>query len=254
MSDLKSQFEGFIHLPYDEYWAKKKAKDNTVDDRTVMSLIDICTDTDDIAAAKLSFDRIEGLLETPVHVKVPKFYVRYLNAKEVEQSDQKAIEPSKTTETKQEDGYDPATAKLRETLKKMRTMPEQVVPVILRVKKAVQEGKVVNLKGDQKMPQVKHVIVANLLRNVRKGRFRAIELVFDQIDGKLTKTITLLGGEDVYIDDYNTLKAPAGAIKDENGYYIAENKQMTTAWLRGFSQSSKGLEILAQGLEDEYRS
>lgn len=82
------------------------------------------------------------------------------------------------------------------------------------------------------MPQVKHVIVANLLRNVRKGRYRAIELVFDQIDGRLTRTITLLGGEDVYVDDYTLLTAPAGAIKDAEGYYIAENKVMTAAWLR----------------------
>lgn len=250
MSDLKSQFESFIHLPYDEYWVKKQSKDNTVDERTLMSLIDICTDTDDIAAAKMSFDRIEGMLETPIHVKLPKFYVRYLNAKEIEQSDQKAIEAATDSTKPADDDYDPATAKLRETLRKMRSMPEQLVPVILRVKRAIQDGKTVNLQADQKMPQVKHVIVANLLRNARKGRFRAIELIFDQIDGKLTRTITLLGGEDVYVDDYATLIAPAHAIKDADGYYIAENKAMTTTWLRGFSRSQKGLEMIAEGLDD----
>lgn len=250
MSSLKEQFTELIHLPYDEYYVLKKAKNNTVDTRTIMSLIDICTDTDDIAAVKLSFDRIEGMLETPIHVKVPKFYIRYMNAKSVEQSDQKAIEPAQDTKQKQDDAYDPATAKLRETLQKMREMPEQIIPAILRVKKAIQADKEVKLSGKQRMPQVKHVMVANLLRNVRKGRFRAIELVFDQIDGKLTRTITLLGGEDVYIDDYSLLTAPAGAIKDDNGYYIAENKPMSAAWLRGFARSAKGLEILADGLED----
>lgn len=251
MSTLKEQFEEFIHLPYDEYWTKKKSKSNTVDERTIMSLIDICTDTDDIAAVKMSFDRIEGMLETPIHVKVPKFYIRYINAKSVEQSDQKAIEPAQNTKQKQDDDYDPATAKLRETLQKMRDMPEQIIPAILRVKKAVQADKDVKLTGKQRMPQVKHVMVANLLRNVRKGRYRAIELVFEQIEGKLTRTITLLGGEDVYIDDYSRLMAPAGAVKDKDGHYIAEDNTMTTNWIRGFAKSQKGLEILAQGLEDE---
>ena len=64
----------------------------------------------------------------------------------------------------------------------------------------------------------------------------------------------MLGGEDVYVDDYSTLVAPAHATKDEAGCYIAENKAMTNIWLRGFAQSQKGLEILAEGLDDEYRS
>lgn len=251
MITLEDQFEEFIHLPYDEYWVKKKSKSNTVDERTLMSLIDICTDTDDIAAAKMSFDRIEGLLETPIHIKIPKFYVRYLKAIDVEHSEQKALGAPETVAPVQDDNYDPATAKLRETLSRMRTMPEQIIPAILRVKKAIQAGKDVNLKPPQKMPQVKHVIVANLLRNVRKGRYRAIELVFDQIDGRLTRTITLLGGEDVYVDDYTLLTAPAGAIKDAEGYYIAENKVMTAAWLRGFAQSQKGLEMLAENLDND---
>lgn len=252
MTTLKEQFEKFIHMPYDEYWIKKKAKNNTVDERTVMSLIDICTDTDDIAAVKMSFDRIEGMLETPVQIKVPKFYIRYVNATEVEVSNVKAIESPESKAKEQDDDYDPATAKLRETLRKMRQMPEQIIPVILRVKKGVQEGKTINLKNDEKMPQVKHVMVANLLKNARRGRFSAINLIFDQIDGKLTRTITLLGGEDVYIDDYVQLVAPAGSFIDPvDGHYISENKVMTAAWMRGFANSQKGLEMLADGLEDD---
>jgi hypothetical protein len=251
MGSLKEQFEEFLHYPYDEYWKQKKSRNNTVDERTIMSLIDLCTDTDDIPATKMSFDRIEGMLETPIHVKVPKFYVRYINAKDVEHSEQKALEAPESSKAVEGEQYDPATAKLRETMQRMREMPEQIIPAILRVKKAVQEGKDVKLTGKQKMPQVKHVIVANLLKNARRGRFSAINLIFDQLDGRLTRTITLLGGEDVYVDDYSLLTAPAGAIKDDNGYYIAENKTMTTAWLKGFANSSKGLEMLVEGLDDE---
>lgn len=247
--NLKEQFEALIHLPYDEYWIKHKGKDNTIDDKTLQSLVNICTDTDDISAMKLSFDRLDGVQEIPIDIKVPKFYIKYNVAKEIEKSKTKQIGESE--ETLKKDSYDPATSMLRETLNKMREMPDKVVPLILGIKKAVQEGKPVNIK-DGNMPQVKHVMVANLLRNASKlKRFKAIELLFDQIDGKLTKTIALLGGEDVYLDDFNTLVAPAHAIKDENGVYIAENKEMTAMWLRGFAKSNKGLEILAKGLDDE---
>lgn len=216
-----------------------------VDDGVLCSLIRICADTDDIAAAKLAFDRVDGLLETPIQVKVPKFYTRYIKATEIEPG-AKAIGAPESSETKQTSNYDPATAKLRETLQEMRAMPQDVIRMVRGYKKRIDEG-----KEAQRDPMVKSVIVANLLRNVQKGRYRAIELVFDQIDGKLTRTITLLGGEDVYVDDYSTLIAPTDATKDKDGYYIAENKLMTTAWLRGFAQSQKGLEIIAEGLEDE---
>jgi hypothetical protein len=246
MASLKERFEEIIHKTWSEFLEIEKNQESSIDDAVLYSLIRICADTDDIAAINMAFDRIDGMLETPISVNVPKFYIRYVNAKEVE-GGYKAVEAPKN---EKKVDYDPATAKLRETLREMRNMPQHITRVVLGYKKAIEQGK--KLEHD---PMVKSVIVANLLKNVKKGKFRAIELVFNQIDGKLTRTITLLGGEDVYIDDYNTLIAPAGATKDENGYYIAENQLMTNQWLRGFANSQKGLEMLAEGLDsDEYRS
>lgn len=245
MATLKDRFEELIHMTWGNFCDLEKDRSASIDDGVLCSLIRVCADTDDIAAVKLAFDRVDGLLETPVQVKVPKFYTRYIKATEIEPG-AKALEAPESTKTESASTYDPATAKLRETLREMRGMPQDVIRVVRLYKKRIEDG-----KTPEHDPMVKSVIVANLLRNVRKGRFRAIELVFDQIDGKLTRTITLLGGEDVYVDDYMTLVAPADATKDENGYYIAENKLMTTAWLRGFAQSQKGLEIIAEGLEDE---
>jgi len=247
MSSLKQRFEEIIHLTWTEFVKLERDKSASVDDGVLCSLVRICADTDDIAASKLAFDRIDGLLETPIEVKVPKFYIRYVKAKEIEPG-QKAIAAPQDAEKDKARDYDPATAKLRETLREMRGMPQDVIRVVRLYKKHIDEDK---KRPSDHDPMVKSVIVANLLRNVRRGRFRAIELVFDQIDGKLTRTITLLGGEDVYVDDFTTLTAPAHAIKDEKGIYIAENKLMSAAWIRGFSQSQKGLEILAKGLEDE---
>lgn len=232
-------------MKWGEFLELERDKASSIDDVVLCSLIRSCADTDDIASIKMAFDRIDGLQETPVEIKVPKFYVRYINAKEVEPSPKhvEAPEASKKDETS---GYDKATAKLRETLKEMRHMPRDVVRVVRLYKRRIEKDMPVDHQ-----PMVKSVIVANLLKYVQKGRFRAIELVFDQIDGKLTHTITLLGGDDVYVDDPNTLVAPAGSLIDDDGVYYAENKAMTTIWLRGFSQNQRGLEVLAEGLDND---
>ena len=244
MASLKQRFEELIHMNWSDFVLLEVDRSANVDDGVLCSLIRICADTDDIAAIKLAFDRIDGLQETPIEIKVPKFYTRFIKAKEAEPAPKELVAPEAVEAEKTD--YDPATAKLRETLKEMRSMPQDVIRVVRGYMKKIDKGEPV--KHD---PMVKSVIVANLLLNVRKGRFRAIELVFDQIDGKLTRTISLLGGDDVYVDDYTTLVAPAGSLIDEKGIYYAENKVMTSAWLRGFAQSQKGLEILAEGLDDE---
>lgn len=245
MATLKDRFEQIIHMTWGDFIFLEQDKSANVDDAVLCSLVRICADTDDIAAIKLAFDRIDGLQETPIEIKVPKFYVRFMKATEIE-AGTKQIEAAEGASEEKASDYDPATAKLRETLREMRSMPQDVIRMVRGYKKKVDKGEPV--KHD---PMVKSVIVANLLKNVKRGRFRAIELVFDQLDGKLTRTITLLGGHDVFVDDYNTKIAPANATKDENGYYIAENEAMTAQWLRGFSQSQRGLEILAEGLDDE---
>lgn len=249
MATLKERFEELIHLEWGEFIEIEKGHSSTIDDTVLCSLIRACADGDDIAAIKMAFDRIDGLLETPIEIKVPKFYIRYVNAIEVEPSDDRlALNEGPTGNDKPKDSsYDPATAKLRETLQEMRKMPRDVIRVVRSYKNKIEKGRPV---GHQ--PMVKSVIVANLLKQVTQGRFRAVELVFDQIDGKLTRTISLLGGDDVYVDDYNTLVAPAGSHKGLDGVYFGENKLMTNAWLRGFANSQKGLESLVQGLEDEH--
>ncbi len=247
MSSLKQRFEELIHMTWTEFVTLERDKGATVDDGVLCSLIRICADTDDIAAIKLAFDRVDGLLETPIEIKVPKFFTRYVKATEIEPGT-KQIEGAGDAKKEKASKYDPATAKLRETLLEMRGMPQEVIRVVRLYKKHIDEDKKRPTDHD---PMVKSVIVANLLKNVRRGRYKAIELVFEQLDGKLTRTITLLGGDDVYVDDYNTLVAPADAVKDESGCYIAENKTMTTAWLRGFANSQKGLEMLAEGLDSD---
>lgn len=245
MASLKQRFEELIHLTWGEFVKLEQDKSATVDDSVLCSLIRTCADTDDISAIKLAFDRIDGLQDTLIEIKVPKFYTRYPNAKEIE-AGTLAIEAPEATDEKPKSSYDPATAKLRATLKEMRGMPQDVIRAVRLYKKRIDKGTPVDHE-----PMVKSVIVANLLKNVQKGRFKAVELVFDQIDGKLPKAIQLLGGDDVYVDDVTVITAPADALLGEDGVYYSENKVMTAQWLRGFASSQKGLEILAEGLDDE---
>lgn len=245
MANLKTRFEELIHYEWGEFIKLEHDKTASVDDVVLCSLIRVCADTDDIAAINLAFDRVDGLLDTLIEIKVPKFYTRYVNAKEIE-SGAKAIEAGEGSEKEEAGNYDPATAKLRDTLKEMRSMPRDVIRVVLLYKKRLDKGVPVETE-----PKVKAVIVANLLKHVTKGRFRAIEMVFNQIDGKLPKAINLLGGKDVMVDDYHELVAPAHSLMGDDGKYYAENQAMTAAWLRGFANSAKGLEILAERLEDD---
>lgn len=254
MGSLKERFEELIHMEWDEFYMLEKDKGATVDDAVLCALIRTCADTDDIAAIKMAFDRIDGLQAVLIDIRVPKFYTKYINATEVEPG-AKELEAPKDAK-KKPTNFDPATAKLRETLQEMRGMPRQVIAVVRRVKRnierAIDEGvPIPEGKARPKIPMVKSVIVANLLRNVQKGKFKAVELVFDQIDGKLPKAIELLGGEDVYVENTTETIAPAHSILGEDGKYYAEDKRMTAIWIRGFAQSQKGLEMLAEGLDDE---
>lgn len=255
MASLKTRFEELIHMDWDEFCVLESNKNATVDDVVLCKLIRTCADTDDISAIKLAFDRIDGLQATLIEIKVPKFYLRYPNAKEIAPGS-KEIEMPGAANREEPNNYDPATSKLRETLREMRKLPYDIVRAVFRVKGRVEKALKESIpipegKDRPKIPQVKAVICANLLKNVKKGRFKAVELVFDQIDGKLPKAIQLLGGEDVIVDDPTILVAPSHSEIGEDGMYRAENKEMTTIWLRGFANSQKGLEILAEGLDDE---
>ena len=253
MANMKERFEELIHMEWDQFCKLESDKSTTVEDVVLCTLIRTCADTDDIAAMKLAFDRIDGLQATLIEIKVPKFYLRYPNATEQEPGAPALPEGEEAEPEESKSKYDPATAKLRETLREMRGMPRDVIRVVLLYKKRIEKKLKdnIDLPEDMKRPMVKSVMVANLLKNVQRGKFKAIELVFDQIDGKLPKAIQLLGGDDVFVDDHTTLVAPAHAELGEDGVYYAENKAMTTIWLRGFAQSQKGLEILAEGLDDE---
>ena len=77
---------------------------------------------------------------------------------------------------------------------------------------------------------VRKIIAANLLVLSHQGNTNAIEEIFLQIEGQLEKVIKVLGGHDVYVDDYATLEAPANAVL-QDGLWVAENEAVTNMWI-----------------------
>jgi hypothetical protein len=85
---------------------------------------------------------------------------------------------------------------------------------------------------------VRTVIAANLLVMAHSGNTNAIEETFLQIEGQLEKVIKVLGGHDVFIDDYHTLEAPMNAHLVD-GVWIAENEAITNLWVARLAPESQ---------------
>lgn len=199
---------------------------------TVLALVRTTSDGK-LGAIKLAIDRVDGKIETPVKVEYPKVWYLYPEAEsvalpkgdstpELEAGEISALSIVESEEPEEEAGH-LATMSLRETLNKMADSPRQVVPLILLKKKQVEAG------TSQEAPLVKSIIAANLLNlAIEKNNFDAITEIFDQIDGKLVETIRILG-DDIFLTQY-ALEAPAGAVKNKDGIYMIEAKEIAAQW------------------------
>lgn len=249
---MEEQFRNIINMHYGDYLIKRDT-DTSSDWDLLASIVEVCNDGD-MNGIKLAFDRIDGLQATPLKFDVPKFYIRYTNATSKaeigpgEETDQQTVTSSKLM-TAEDAQKEIETMGLRKVLGVMRTMPK-TLPYAIKLEAEELEKKHkqgVDVAGMGQL--VKTVMVAGLLRMAQNGNSRAIGMVFDQIDGKLMRVITLLNGEDVYVDNVFDTVAPAHAIKDENGVWVADDRKMEMIWIAGFAKQNKGLEGL---LDDEY--
>ena len=223
-------FNDIIDMRYDDFLLALRKPDITSERDDLLNIAKASMETN-FRAIKLSFNRIEGLQETPIEFEIPKFYVRYINATSVEPGDLPKTETIDEKVKKTIDNYDPSTAKLRQTLTKMRSLHKDIPAVVMSAKEAVENGKDLGAKT----PTVKAIICANLIL-LSRSKINIVEFVLDQIYGKLTQKIKLLNGEDIYIDNYHDKIAPLGSYKDENGKWLYENKTMQLAVIAGFAR------------------
>lgn len=223
---------------WEEFWRAERDKTYTSNEAIVFTLLRACAG-EDLRAIRLSLNRMDGKLKTPVVIETPKIYFTYpfataidggtvvndhglLSAPEADGTISTEVEQPEPTEN------DLPSMSLRETLTKMsdytRDTPEALVEMALRTEQWLQG----NGPKPNNIPRVKSVVAAHLLVMAQKKNIDAIAEVFDSIDGKLAETIQVIG-EDIYLTSYSTI-APEGAIKNKDGVYQMEAAQAQNVW------------------------
>jgi hypothetical protein len=236
----------------------------------IFSLVRACV-MEQIAAIKVSLDRIDGKLKTPVKVEYPKMFYIYPNATSVEgidmgeprgessaiiiYSEEGTVEQKMYSEAIEgellipdnldyidEEDNDLATLSLRQTLERMVDAPRQIPDKIIEFEQQIEQHyrkrpAEVPLPPVGDRPAVKSVIAAHLLKMAQHRKIDALYEVFDQIDGKLVETIQIVG-EDVLIPNYS-LTAPAGAYLNEQGVLQLEATQAQELWTQKFMEGKR---------------
>ena len=217
---------------WDEFIRAENNNSYTSNEAIIFALIRSCV-MEKMDAIKISLNRLDGKLVTPIKIVYPKVFYLFPNAK-VDDSHKVGEPTGSSTSTivevaeVEEPEVDLPAMGLRQTLSKMADYPRELPQKILEL--ALQAE--ISVKGQGKMPKeipkVKSVVAAHLLDMAHHRNLSAIEEVFDQLDGKLAETLQIIGS-DIYITDYS-LEAPSGAYVNKSGILQLEAPQVQDMW------------------------
>lgn len=218
---------------WEEFCRAEKDLEYTSNQAMIFGLIRSCA-MQKMEAIRMSLNRLDGKLKTPIRVEYPKVYYLYPHAKledaagDVPRLEGQEFAKVEIVETVTEEEVDLATLSLRETLTKMseyaRQLPEAIAQRALEVEIAIRgQGEM-----PDDIPRVKSVVAAHLLILAQSRDISALSEVFDQIDGKLVETLQILG-QDIYITSYAPI-APAGAYLNKDGVVEAEATVVQDMW------------------------
>lgn len=203
---------------------------------------------ENLPAIATAISRLDGKVETPVQVVMPKVYYLYPNATEVEKLPEPESAPgSAVAVIEAPDMADELpTQSFRETMRRMagleRTLPDRII----KCQEAWEayangRGQAPMEGGVPQTVKVSSVVAARLLNMAQKRNLKALDEVFDQLDGKLVETVRIVG-EDMYLVQWGTV-APAGAVKNEDGIYQVEVPQMSRMWGERLDPSRRNLPV-----------
>lgn len=207
---------------------------------------------ENMSAIKVSINRLDGKLVTPIRVQYPKIYYLFPNAgltpgegeplKKIEVGDDEPPEVLTgeiivpAPEAKEEKPDLPSMG-FRETLRLMgdnpRGLPQQIVDRATQTQQWMMDA----AERPEGIPTVKTVVVAHLLIMAGKRNVDAINEVFDAIDGKLVETIQVLG-DDLYITNYSTV-APDEARPNADGIMQMEATAAQNIWASKLGRDDK---------------
>lgn len=236
MPSLTRLLGEMLVVDYKDFKLLEESPGINADAKVVASLLDRCCHAKSTRAIHLAFERLEGEQPTPIRFDTPKFYTRYHNAEAPRQIEafsksSAPIIPDDAPVTSD------VAASLRVTLDALRRLPKADVEAILLYRAAVDKKQPKKELTVQKA-SVRKIIAANLIVMGHSGNTNAIEEIFLQIEGQLEKVIKVLGGHDVYVDDYATLEAPMNA-KLIDGVWVAENEAVTNMWVARLAPESQ---------------
>jgi hypothetical protein len=231
MASLTKLLDKMLVFDYKDFKQMADSPGINADAKVVAALLDRCCHAKSTRAIHLAFERLEGEQPTPIRFDTPKFYTRYHNASPPTQI--AAFSSSSVASTIEEDDDPEITSEiagsLRVTLDALRRLPKEDVDALLLYRKAV-DDKLPKHNLIVRQASVRKIIAANLLVIGQSGNTNAIEEIFLQIEGQLEKVIKVLGGHDVYVDDYSTLEAPMNA-QLVDGLWVSENEAVTNMWI-----------------------
>lgn len=232
MPSLTRLLDKMLVVDYKDFKLLEQSPGINADAKVVVALLDKCCHARSTRAIHLAFERLEGEQPTPIRFDTPKFYTRYHNASPPREI--AAFGTSSASQSVSDPDDDPeltsnVAGSLRVTLDGLRRLPKADVDAILIYRAAV-DKKLPKKELTVQKASVRKIIAANLIVMGQSGNTNAIEEIFLQIEGQLEKVIKVLGGHDVYVDDYSTLEAPMNA-QLVDGIWTAENEAVTNMWV-----------------------
>lgn len=230
---------------WDEFVIAESDKAYTSNQAMIFALIRSCT-MQKMDAIKMSLNRLDGKLKTPIKIETPKIFYLFPNATLPEAevveheklpegekvSHEKAVPitgevlPPEAEPTM--DDNDLPSLSLRQTLTKMADYPRELPEAIIAQAEVVHQAVQGKTPMPKEIPRVKSVVAAHLLILAQARNIDALGEVFDQIDGKLAETIQILG-DDLYITSY-VANAPPGAYLNEDGVIEIEATVAQNMW------------------------
>jgi hypothetical protein len=212
----------------------------------IFALVRACV-MQNLQAIRLSINRLDGKLVTPLKIEYPKIFYLYPNAKlpengsktgaigvqnVIDRGEQRSSSDLIVSEPESE--ADLPSLSIRQTVAKMsdysRTLPSQVAEQALQMEQFIKKNGPEPLDN----PMVKSVMAAHLLIMAQSRSIDAIGEVFDSIDGKLAETFQVLG-EDLYITNYSFI-APDAAYVNDDGILQLEALTSQDMWTKKLSR------------------
>jgi hypothetical protein len=240
---------------WDEFVKAEKDNSYTSNQAIVFGLIRSCA-MQKLDAIKMSINRLDGKLKTPLKIEYPKIYYLYPHASDKKPEIVKVTDDPQTVnevkaivagevlpkkiappEPEVVDEEDLPSMTFRETLAKMADYPRELPEQIIAFQELAEQYARGHGDRPDEIPKVKSVVAAHLLTLAQNRNLDAVGEVFDQIDGKLAETLQIIG-EDIYITSYAT-SAPEGAELNKDGILQIEAEKAQDLWAQKLSQKVK---------------